>query len=167
MSLISATRRARAIDLCTAIAERMEPQFLQLEGFTIVSGIVLGETWLQAVDAFARIQVRADPQSEEHVGRLLLAFRRYCQRVDRRSTPAAFRERTDACRRITESVAQQMSEHLGRRYIAFEASNPHVPFRIRRVPRLDSIPFAVGIAEIDGAPPDAGTTEPGEHRAHR
>lgn len=165
MPLTSARRRTGAIDLCTAIAERMEPQFLPLEAFTIVSGVVLGETWLQAVDALAGIQVQADPASEERVRRLLLAFRTYGDRVDRRGTPAAFRERADACRRITESIAQRMSGLLRRHFIAFQAANPFVPFRTRKASALDTIPFAVGIAEIDRSPHDARTTETGEHRA--
>jgi len=168
VSLTSVGRRTEAIHnhVCGVIAGQMEPCFLPLEGGAIVSCIVLGERWLQAVETLVRIQGRADPSRKERAGRLLLALGSYCQRVDRRSTPAAFRERTDACRRITESVAQRMSEHLGRRYIAFESSNPFVPFRTRSPSALDAIPFAVGIAEIEGLPLTARTTGEGDQRGH-
>jgi len=168
VSLTGVARPTEVIDrhVCRAIAGRMKPCFLPLESGTIVAFLDLGETSLLAVEALVRILVRADPSREEKAGRMLLAFRTYCQLAERRSTPAAFRERSDSCRRITESVARRMSALLDGDFIAFESSNPFVPFRTRKASALDAIPFAVGIAEIEGLPLTARTTGEGDQRGH-
>ncbi len=133
---------------CRALADRMQPCWHRFEDITVVAFLVLGASWSKAVDGLARILIEADPSCEAAV-RLRVAYTGYCERIERRSTPAAFRERADLCRRATELVARRMSVLLGGRFTAFESSNPSLAFPIRASSRLDSIPFAVGIAEAE------------------
>jgi len=134
---------------CRALADRMQPCWLPFEDITFVAFLVLGASWSMAVDGLARILIEADPANEEVVGRLRHAYTGYCQRIVRRSTPAAFRERADVCRRATDLVARRMSVLLGRSFSAFESSNPSLAFPIRASSRLEAMPYAVGIAEAE------------------
>lgn len=134
---------------CRALADRMEPCWHPIEGITVISCLVLGESWFKAVDALARILIRAEPSSEEAANRLILAYAGYCDRIERRSTPAAFRERAHNCRQVTEFVASRMSMLLGRSFVAFESSIPLLAFPIRAASPLWSRPFSVGIAEVE------------------
>lgn len=140
----------------------MQPCFYPFEDITFVAFLVLGASWSMAVDGLARILIEGDPANEEVVRRLRLAYTGYCERIERRSTPAAFRERADVCRRATEFVASRMSMLLGRSFVAFESSFPLLAFPIRAASPLWSRPFAVGIAEVEMSSGDQGRVAPRE-----
>src|SRR5688572_17152172 len=125
---------------CRALADRMQPCWHSFEDITVVAFLVLGASWSTSVDGLARILIEADSANEEVVRRLRLAYTGYSERIERRSTPAAFRERADLCRRATDLVARQMSVLLGRSFIAFESSNPSLAFPIRGSSRLETMP---------------------------
>lgn len=134
---------------CRAVAVQMTPCFQPFESFTIVSCVVLGASWVQAVEGLVRIVLRADPLCEEEVADLLLVFDNYCRQADRTCTPAAFGGRSALCRRMIESVAARMSSCLGDLFTSFESSNSFLVFPVRSASVLDGVPFGAGIAKVD------------------